>query len=96
MPLYHAPLPNVFSSGGICWGSVELVANETSNSLAADFARLLGTAFNSHGVSGKSKQHPADVRKHLVELEARHAKRYPTADLLPAKRTLKQVVGEAE
>jgi len=38
-PLFHAPLPNVFSSGAICWGTVQRVdeAAMRSTSLAADY-----------------------------------------------------------
>ncbi len=40
-PLYHAPLPNVFSSGSICWGSVRQAPTQ-GTSLTADWERLLG------------------------------------------------------
>lgn len=98
VPLFHAPLPNVFNSGSICWGTVPRAddAAMRSTSLAADWTMLLGSAFGDHAVGGKSKRQPHDIRKLLIELEADKAKRYPTGDLVPVKKTLAQVIGGAE
>ncbi|MBK8139505.1 MAG: hypothetical protein IPK52_27460 [Chloroflexi bacterium] len=94
-PLYHAPLPNVFASGAICWGTVPRIdeAALRGTSLASDWAMLLGSAFGDHAVAGKSKREPRDIRKLLITLEAKKAQRYPTGDLVPVKRTLAQVLG---
>ncbi|MFQ3657306.1 MAG: hypothetical protein SNJ54_00005, partial [Anaerolineae bacterium] len=95
-PLFHAPLPNVFSSGNICWGTVQRVTDtalQTTN-LAEDWAVLLGSRFNDHGVGGKSKSHPMDIRQMLIALEGRKARAYPKSDLLPVKKTLAQVLGD--
>ena len=90
VPLYHAPIPNVFTSGSICWGTVERVSDTAlaGVSLAEGWAQLLGSPFGSHACGGKSKAHRDDVRKQLVALEAAGKKRYPTSDLIAAKRTL--------
>lgn len=95
--LYLAPLPNVFNSGSICWGSVQRVSDEALSgaSLAEDWSMLLGSPFGDHACNGKSRSHPHDIRQKLIELEAKGAKRYPTADLIPAKKTLAQVLGDA-
>lgn len=95
-PLFHAPLPNVFSSGNICWGTVQHVSDTAlqSTDLAADWAVLLGSRFNDHGVGGKSKAHPMDIRQMLIALEGRKARVYPKSDLLPVKKTLAQVLGD--
>lgn len=95
-PLFHAPLPNVFSSGSICWGSVRRVEDTAlqGSSLAADWTTLLGSPFGDHAVSGKSKSHPHDIRQKLLELESRKARVYPKSDLIPVKRTLAQVLGD--
>ena len=95
-PLFHAPLPNVFSSGSICWGNVRRVEDTAlqSSSLAADWSTLLGSPFGDHAVSGKSKSHPHDIRQKLLELESRKARVYPKSDLIPVKRTLAQVLGD--
>lgn len=95
--LYLAPLPNVFNSGSICWGSVQRVSDEAlaNTSLAEDWSMLLGSPFGDHACNGKSRSHPSDIRQKLIELEAKGAKRYPTTDLIPAKKTLVQVLGDA-
>jgi hypothetical protein len=94
--LFHAPLPNIFSSGSICWGSVRRVDDSAlqTNSLITDWAHLLGSPFGNHAVNSKSKSHPHDIRQKLVELEARKARVYPKSDLIPVKRTLAQVLGD--
>lgn len=98
VPLFHAPLPNVFNSGGVCWGSVGMASDESLGSacLAEDWGRLLGSPFGNHAVAGKSKAHRDDIRKQWVALESSHKRRYPISDLLPAHRTLEQVLGGAE
>ena len=94
IPLFHAPLPNVYSGGNICWGNVRQVSETalSGTSLAEDWAILLGTKFNSHGVSGKSKKHRDDVRKMYIELEQRKGRTYPKRDLLPTHKTLAQII----
>ena len=96
IPLFHAPIPNVFGSGGICWGTVPRVEDTALRSswLAADFMMLLGSAFGDHAVGGKSRRQPQDIRKLLIELEGKKATRYPTGDLIPVKKTLGQVLGD--
>jgi hypothetical protein len=97
-PLYHAPLPNVFTTGNICWGTVQRVTDAAlyGTSLAEDWAVLLGSRFNDHGVGGKSKSHPMDIRQMLISLEGRKARAYPKSDLLPVKKTLAQVLGDGK
>ncbi len=94
--LFHAPLPNVFSGGSICWGTVSRVSDAglTGTGLAEDWAMLLGSPFGDHAVSGKSKAHPQDIRQMWIALEERQARTYPTTDLIPAKKTLMQVIGD--
>jgi hypothetical protein len=98
VPLFHAPLPNVFGTGAICWGTVPKVDADAlrGSSLAPDWAMLLGSAFGDHACGGKSKRHPSNIRKLLIELESSRAKRYPTGDLIPVKKTLAQVIGVEE
>jgi len=96
-PLFHAPLPNVFGTGAICWGTVPRVEDDAlrGTSLAHDWMMLLGSPFGSHACSGKSRSHPDDIRARLVALEAHKAKRYPVSDLIPVRKTLAHVLGEA-
>jgi hypothetical protein len=90
--LYHAPLPNIYLSGSICWGSVQRVSDQalSGSSLADDWQRLLGTRFGDHSVSGKSKQFPEDIRQAFIALEQRQARVYRKSDLIPVRRTLAQ------
>ncbi len=93
--LFNAPLPNVFNSGSICWGTVQRVSDTSLSgaSLAEDWAQLLGSPFGDHACSGKSKAFKDDVRRKLIELEAKKSKRYPTSDLIAARKTLAQAIG---
>lgn len=94
-PLYHAPLPNVFGSGSICWGTVQRPTDAALKgaSLAEDWMQLLGSRFGDHTVNGKSLTNPRDIREKLIALEASKTRRYPTSDLIPLKRTLADVLG---
>jgi hypothetical protein len=96
IPLFHAPIPNVFGSGAICWGTVPRVEDAVlrGSSLANDWTMLLGSVFGDHAVGGKSKGQPQDIRKLLIELEGKKATRYPTGDLIPVKKSLGQVLGD--
>jgi PRTRC genetic system protein B len=92
-PLYHVPLPNVFTHGAVCWGTVRLPAGGSA-ALAEDWNTLLGTSFGNHAVGGKSKRYPQDVRRLLLELAADNKRVYPKSDLLPIGKTLGQVLGK--
>lgn len=94
IPLFHAPIPNVFGSGAICWGTVQRVEDAAlrGSLLANDWTMLLGSAFGDHAVGGKSKRQPHDIRKLLIELESKKATRYPTGDLIPMKKTLAEII----
>jgi hypothetical protein len=96
IPLFHAPIPNVFGSGAICWGTVQRVDDTAlrGSSLANDWTMLLGSSFGDHAVGGKSKRQPQDIRKLLIELEGKKATRYPTGDLVSVKKTFGQVLGD--
>lgn len=94
--LFRCPLPNVFNSAAICWGTVQRVSDDalSNGSLAADWSMLLGSPFGDHACHGKSVAHPADVRKMLIELEGRKARVYPRRDLISANKTLAQALGD--
>ena len=93
--LFHAPLPNVYGSGGICWGTVTKVEADRlqGNDLSADWAQLLATPFGNHSVGGKCQSHRDDVRKLYLELERRKARVYPQKELVPARKTLGGALG---
>lgn len=97
-PLYHAPLPNIFNSGSICWGTVAKVSAKrlAGNDLSADWAQLLSTPFGSHSVSGKCASHRDDVRKLYLDQERRRSRVYPKKELIPARKTLGGVLGVSD
>lgn len=91
VPVFHAPLPNVYASGGICWGNLRLPEPQGMN-LQAIWQALLGSAFGTHAVTGKSRQFNHDIRQHLLQLAQAHKRVYPVSDLVPVKKDLRQVV----
>lgn len=94
--LFRCPLPNVFNSASICWGTVQRVSDDalSRGSLVADWSMLLGSPFGDHACSGKSASFPQDIRKMLIELEGRKARVYPRRDLISADKTLVQAIGD--
>jgi E2/UBC family protein D len=94
VPLYHAPLPNIYGDGRVCWGTVTKVKAESliGNDLAEDWSQLLSTPFGSHSVSGKCKSFNHDIRRLYVKLEKHRARVYPKKELVPARRTLGSIV----
>lgn len=94
-PLYHAPLPNIYTSGSICWGTVRKVSDTAlaGASLHEDFQQLLGSPFGDHAVSSKSAAYRQDIRQQLIALEKRKARVYPKPDLIPTPATLAQFLG---
>lgn len=87
VPLFNAPLPNVYNSTGVCWGSVQqpnLPADpHQATSLEADWRSLLGSAFGNHSCNKKSLQEPDDIRRLLTRLDDQKALDYPLDDLVP-------------
>jgi hypothetical protein len=100
-PLYHAPLPNVYPSGEICFGANTPPALEQPFAIAAAWKLFLESPFNADLISGKSRSYPNDVRLLLLRLNGR--RRFPPGELAPAgypSRTvedaLKNIVSECE
>jgi hypothetical protein len=84
--LYHAPCPNVHSSGSICQGNTPfpICSPETVHRALQLF--MEGSLFNADLSSGKCKSQPDDVRELWAELDDR--KRFPLSELVPAQMTL--------
>ena len=95
VPLYRAPLPNIYHGGGICWGTVAKVKSQVlaGNSLTEDWAQLLGTSFGNHSVHGKCVSQPQDVRRLYIEMEKRRARAYPKRELVAERRSLGSILG---
>ena len=83
--LYHAPLPNVHSSGEICWGQNDPPPAEPGE-VEKNWRFLLSAQFNGDLCNGKSQAHKADIRKQLVACAGLN--RYPTKDLVSTMDTL--------
>jgi hypothetical protein len=79
---YHAPLPNVNPNGKLCFGSVPVPA-VAWDTIDLAWQRFLAAPFNDHVIAGRSRAFPTDIRRQLRKLSARHATRYPLADLRP-------------
>lgn len=92
--LFHAPLPNVYQDGRVCWGNIPKASMVSlqANTLDEDFALLLGTTFTGHSVSGKSRSHAADIRAKYLDMQERRTRTYPTRDFMPIGRSLGQVL----
>jgi hypothetical protein len=84
-PLCHAPLPNVYPDGHICFGSNRppMASWET---LDEAWRLFVGSPFNADMVQGKSQAFPGDVRRQLVAVASSEDSRYPEDDLRPSLR----------
>ena len=91
--LYEVPLVHA-THGDMCWGNVQIEPEENPNSLANAWAAFLGSAFNNHGIEGKSKRkkYKQDIRALLIDLDKRKAKKYPISDLVEMRITLEDAV----
>jgi hypothetical protein len=84
--LYHAPCPNVHTTGGICQGNTPFPICSPRHIQTALTLFLEGSLFNADLSRGKCKSHPEDVRELWAELDGR--KRFPLSELVPAQMTL--------
>ena len=84
MPLAVAPLPNVDSSGGICWGSNEKPRPGQVGALVA-WRAFWEAPFTNANLAQKSQQQPNDVRLLLAALAGQTT--YPQDDLVSIRRT---------
>jgi hypothetical protein len=83
---YHAPLPNVYPDGRICWGS-NRVEPVTPQTLRAAWQLFISSPFNQHLAGGKSRRYPENILAGLERLAASSPKTrrraYPLRDLQP-------------
>lgn len=94
-PLFHAPLPNVFGHGGVCWGTAA-PPRASARTITTAWEIFAASTFNGHAASGKTRTHAGDVREVLRAL-ARSKKRFPLGELIPFRdrdNTLDAVVGD--
>jgi hypothetical protein len=80
-PAYLAPLPNVGSTGGICFGD-NPHPPAGPGTLAQAWKVFMTSPFNDHQKGGASRQYPDDVREQLMALAEQGADIYPVEDLI--------------
>jgi hypothetical protein len=82
--LFHAPLPNINNSGGICFGNVSVPPASLSN-LDRAWQVFIGSEFNQDLTQGKSKQHRKNAIAQLQAVAADGCQSYPRRDLVPCQ-----------
>lgn len=80
-PLYHAPFPNVYGHGRICWGSNRPPAAHHKHAKTV-WNMFFQTPFNTHLAGQKSQAYKGNVMEQLVKLSNAHAEEYPLDDML--------------
>lgn len=89
LPLYKAPFPNCYESGGICWGNVSQIPDASPKTLGKVLKLFLEeSAFNLHVANGKSVAFPVSVVAQWQHMLDTQAEVYPLDDLMPAERSL--------
>jgi hypothetical protein len=90
---YHAPFPNLYTDGRICWGvnTPPLAHHSTAD---AAWKLFFASPFNGDLAGRKSKAFPLDVRQQLICLAEGKARAYPARDLEPL-RPITQLVENA-
>lgn len=78
---YLPPLPNVYESGAICWGTTS-PPDATPQSIPQAWHLFITSSFTNHLVLSKSRAHNLNVIDQLTRLGRR--KTYPLDDLLSA------------
>ncbi len=82
LTLFHAPLPNVYENGQICWGSNQ-VGPVTPQNLKEIWQLFISSPFNTHLSASKSKRYGTNILDQLANLWNKKRKTYPVNDLLP-------------
>jgi hypothetical protein len=78
---FHAPFPNVYGDGKVCWGDTQPPEADAGKSRKI-WELFFSTAFNDHLANGKSTTENSDVRRVLVRLAEEGKKKYPEEDLV--------------
>lgn len=95
-PLMHAPFPNCYTDGRICWGNTELRSSASPETLPRVLKLFLEDSFfNAHVMQGRSRRFPVSVLAQWDVLVEERATTYPLDDLCPTGLTLEQVCSGA-
>ncbi len=81
-PLCHAPFPNVYPDGHICFGS-NRPPGISWQTVDEAWQLFVASSYNADMVQGKSQTFPDDVRRQLVAVASLEASHYPQDDLKP-------------
>ncbi|HWQ15569.1 MAG TPA: hypothetical protein VNL77_22395 [Roseiflexaceae bacterium] len=84
VPLCHAPFPNVYDNGGICWGTADKPRTPTLENMLALF--LEGSYFSTHLNSDRSRAFGRNIAERYRSLSPETP--YPLDDLKPTGKTL--------
>jgi PRTRC genetic system protein B len=80
---YHAPFPNIYPNGMICWGRNKPPAVEVNGARQA-WEAFFKTPFNQDLATNKSRSHDSAVDMLLRNLAAEGRRTYPDGDLVEA------------
>jgi len=89
-PLYHAPCPNVYTTGGICQGNTLFPACSPQTIQAVLLRFMEGSLFNADLSRGKCRSCSEDVRHLWVALEGK--KRFPLSQLVSCRMALRDLL----
>jgi PRTRC genetic system protein B len=90
--LFHAPLPNVFGNGSICWGTNK-PPRAGASTIAQAWTLFASSPFNGHAADNKARSQPRDVRV-LLNKVAGSGRKFPLRELLPFGYTVDAIVNE--
>ncbi|WP_013334880.1 hypothetical protein [Gloeothece verrucosa] len=85
--VFHAPLPNIYDNGAICFGNVS-VLRASLQVMDEVWSRFLGSVFNQDFSTNKSKKYPDNVIEQLKMVAGKTTKKYPNNDLVPMAKSL--------
>jgi PRTRC genetic system protein B len=80
-PLFHAPLPNVYADGHICWGT-NRPPEASAQTMKEAWRLFISSPFNQDLAAGRSEAYPQDVRRQLLALAEARESHYPVEDLV--------------
>lgn len=86
---FYAPLPNIGSHGGICWGTNRAPVVDP-RSIDGALELFWSSPFSSHDAAGRSVTHKGDVRRLLVKLNGKST--FPTKQLLSCGASIGTVI----
>lgn len=89
---YHAPFPNVNSTGWICWGTGNKPPKVAANKAHEVIDLFFKSPFNNDLNNGKSKSCPDDISKKYPSISKKD--QYPIKDLVTTGRSIGRIIEE--